>query len=132
MKKLISIILLIFTMLSSVLFPSSLSGTKLELASWSESSVDPSGFSISLEFQKGSFNGRSAVNLYGGSYKAGDEKLTFSHIHLTAMAGEPEAMRAEDTYMRLLDQTRKYVLDGESLTLFDGDGNQLMVFQKAG
>jgi heat shock protein HslJ len=44
------------------------------------------------------------------------------------MAGPPEAMRAEQTFSRLLEQVRTWRRTGGELTLADADGKALLIF----
>ena len=50
----------------------------------------------------------------------------------TEMAGPEPAMRAEGAYLTLLGQARSYRVDAGRLTLFDGDGNESLIFAAMG
>jgi heat shock protein HslJ len=107
-----------------------LAGTQWRLTGWTLSSLSPDDFTITAAFADGRISGRSAVNSYNGSYRAGSGK-TFSVGQLagTRMAGPASAMRAEGAYLTLLTQARSYELRGARLTLFDGGGNESLVFE---
>ncbi|NTW28278.1 MAG: META domain-containing protein [Coriobacteriia bacterium] len=111
---------------------SRLEGTSWRLVAWSDSAIDPGGFTITAQFADGKITGRSAVNSYGGSYKAGaDGSFSSGTIASTLMAGPEPAMRAESTYLGLLGGASSYKLDGNRLRLFDKNSTESLVFEKA-
>jgi len=106
-----------------------LEGTQWVLEGWSVSSQDPTEFETTASFADGEIGGRAAVNSYGGPYTAGaDGSFSTGEIVQTLMAGSEAAMRAEQTYFELLSQARRYEVDGDTLTLFDEDGTELLIF----
>lgn len=106
-----------------------LDGTSWTLNGWSASSLDPAEFDITAAFEEGRISGRSGVNSYGGSYEiASGGSFEVGEIASTLMAGPEPAMRAETIYHELLKQARKYAVDGDTLTLSDANGNQLLIF----
>ena len=106
-----------------------LEGTSWRLASWSAGSPDPSKYTITAAFSESQISGTSAVNSYGGSYSAkADGSFAVDELVSTEIAGSPDAMRAESTYMSLLQAARKYAVNDASLTLMDGSGRDLLVF----
>jgi heat shock protein HslJ len=109
-----------------------LDNTSWVLTEWSISSLFPADFVITANFADGQISGNSAVNSYGGSYTA-DPSGSFStgEMMSTLMAGSDEAMRAESAYMTLLAQSQRYTLLGNTLTLFDANNNQLLIFTAA-
>lgn len=110
---------------------SSLDGTSWRLSAWSVSSIDPSSFTITATFRDGQIGGTAAVNSYGGPYGAGDDgSLTLGPVSATEMAGPEPAMQAEATYFDLLQRVQAYRIDGDELTMLDGDGNELLIFAK--
>jgi len=109
----------------------SLEGTSWRLQSWPESALDPADYNLTIRFEDGSLGGTSAVNSYGGPYTAtsgGDLKI--GEMASTLMAGSEGAMRAEAAYLERLQQAVKYTLSGDTLTLHDANGNELLVFTK--
>lgn len=109
-----------------------LEGTSWKLVGWSISSQNPSDFTITADFDATRMSGKSAVNQYGGDYKAGaDGKFELGPVAMTKMAGSEEEMRAEQNYHQLLSQAKKYSIEGETLTLSDENDNQLLIFTKA-
>ncbi len=110
---------------------SSVDGTKWTLTGWLVSSVGAGDYTMSLEFDKETFSGRSAVNSYGGDYIIlPGGKITISGMYATEMAGSPEAMQAESVYFGLFDSVEKYVINDNVLTLFDANGNEVLIFEK--
>jgi heat shock protein HslJ len=109
-----------------------LDGTSWTLTSWSASSLDPAEFNITAIFKDGQVGGNSGVNSYGGPYEVGSRgSFQVGEIVSTLMAGPEPAQRAETIYHELLKQARKYAVDGDTLTLSDANGNQLLIFSAA-
>jgi len=107
-----------------------LAGTKWRLAAWSASSLDPTAFTITADFDESRISGTSAVNTYGGPYTATDEgSFSVGELAATEMAGSEPAMRAEALYFDLLRQARKYVVSGATLTLKDAGNQEILIFQ---
>ena len=111
---------------------STLDGSSWQLTSWSESGSDPSAFTITANFAEGGMRGKSAVNSYIGNYTEGlGQALKLGQIGSTMMAGPTEAMDAEQTFFRLLDQVRSWRRESGTLTLSDAAGKALLVFSPA-
>ncbi len=109
-----------------------LDGTSWRLAGWSASSLDPQAFTITAQFDDGRIGGTSAVNSYGGEYTTeSGGAFAVGEIAQTLMAGPDDAMRAESIYHELLRTAESYRLDNTTLTLFDGNGNELLIFEAA-
>lgn len=99
----------------------SLEGTSWRLTSWSASGQDPVNFTITAAFKDGHIGGTSAVNQYGGPYKAGgDVAFSVGDLASTMMAGPEADMRAEQTYTKLLPAMTCWHVDGDTLTLSGG------------
>jgi heat shock protein HslJ len=108
---------------------SSLDGTSWKLDGWSASSLDPRDFTITAQFADGRIGGTSAVNSYGGEYTTGPgSAFSVGEIAQTLMAGPEEDMRAEAAYMELLRAAASYKLNGTTLTLYDANGNESLIF----
>ena len=90
----------------------------------------PAAASVFAEFKDGKVGGQ-AVNSYGGSYEAkSNGSLTIGQINSTLMAGPPEAQAVETAYFAALQKTASYTSDGSTLTLYDADGTEILVFAK--
>jgi heat shock protein HslJ len=109
----------------------SLAGTSWRLTGWSVSSQDPNDFTITAEFKDGRIGGTSAVNQYGGSYTAGDDgSFSVGELISTMMAGPEPDMKAERTYLDLLNGARAFRMDGDTLTLSDAQGNDSLIYSR--
>ena len=109
-----------------------LDGTTWKLNGWTLSSLDPANFTITANFADGKISGRSAVNSYSGSYTTGPNgAFSVGQTASTQMAGPEPAMRAEHAYLTLLQQARSYSLAGQTLTLFDANGNESLIFARS-
>jgi heat shock protein HslJ len=111
---------------------SDLTDTSWRLTGWSVSSQDPNDFTITASFKDGRIGGKSAVNQYGGPYSAGDDgSFSAGDLVSTMMAGPEPDMRAEQTYMKLLAGAKEFRVEGDTLTLSDGSGNDSLIFSRA-
>ncbi len=109
--------------------PTALDGTSWRLARWSESAQDPADFTITAQFDDGRVGGQSAVNSYGGPYTTGPAgEFSTGEIVSTMMAGPAPAMRAEQTYLELLQAAATYEVVAGTLTLYDEFGAEALVF----
>lgn len=110
----------------------SLGGTEWRLSAWSVSSLVPSDFAITAQFTDEQISGSAAVNNYSGPYSASsDGGFAVGSLAATMMAGPEPAMRAESTYLRLLEQAREYRMETTELTLLDANGNEILIFGSA-
>lgn len=109
-----------------------LEGTRWVLAGWSVSSISPAEFEITAEFRGNRISGRSAVNHYSGTVELDEDgKFEVGAVAVTRMAGPEPAMQAEEAYLRLLEEVRRYRWSGEKLVLVDRDDNILLEFRLA-
>ena len=107
----------------------SLEGTSWRLTGWSASSLDPAEFTITAQFADGKIGGKSAVNTYGGPYEAAEDgSFSVGDLASTMMAGPEPDMRAETIYLELLAEAKSYSVDGDALTLSDGNGNESLIY----
>jgi inhibitor of cysteine peptidase len=107
---------------------SSLEGTQWKLAAWSASSLNPADFNISAAFANGQISGRSAVNLYSGSYSAANGAFSVGMLTMTLMASDENSMRAESLYHELLAQARHYHIASGQLVLANEANQDLLIF----
>jgi heat shock protein HslJ len=106
----------------------SLEGTQWNLAAWPASSLNPADFNVTAAFADGQISGRSAVNLYGGPYSAGDDgSFSVGLLTMTLMASDENSMRAESLYHELLAQARRWRIAGAQLIL-SADSQDLLIF----
>ena len=108
-----------------------LAGTEWRLSAWSDSSLDPSQFTITADFDESHISGTSAVNNYSGPYVATANRLFLvGELQMTLMGGSEKAMRAESTYFELLWQACKFTANQTTLTLLDAFNNELLIFSR--
>lgn len=106
-----------------------LADTNWVLTAWSVSSASATDFKITADFTEDTIGGQAPVNSYGGSYTLeSGGAFAATDVARTLMAGSDEANHAEDVYFELLGQAKQLTVDGDTLTLSDGDGNELLVF----
>jgi len=55
--------------------------------------------------------------------------FSVGELVVTLMAGPEPAMRAERAYLTLLAQARSYEVADGTLTLYDGGGNESLIFE---
>lgn len=110
-----------------------LAGTSWKLVGWTLSSLDPAEFTITAAFADRQVSGTSAVNSYSGPYAVEDGGgFTAGPFQGTLMAGPEPAMRAETAYLTLLAEAGSYTVSGDTLTLYDRNGNESLIFESAG
>jgi heat shock protein HslJ len=110
----------------------SLDGTNWKLSGWTLSSLDPADFTITAQFSDGNISGSSGVNTYSGAVKLGPgAAFSAGPLASTEMAGPEDAMRAESAYMTLLGEAKSFKMAAGKLTLYDGGGNESLIFEAA-
>lgn len=89
---------------------------------------------ITTTFVDGSVAGYAGCNQYSAPYTVTDNQITLGPIVSTKMACEGEQGEREATFLAALQQTAGYEIERDSLTLFDVNGNALIMFtaQKTG
>jgi len=75
---------------------------------------------LSLDDQENRMKGFAGCNNIGGSFKLDGQKITFSAFS-TKMMCEPNQMKVEDFLLKALGATDNYTIEGETLTLLEGD-----------
>lgn len=84
---------------------------------------------ITLTFDaiNNSIGGSGGCNSYGGSYAVEGDSITFSQLVSTMIACMDDGvMTQESTYLAALESVERYEVTGRQLTLFYGDGQQLI------
>lgn len=106
-----------------------LDGSSWVLTDWSQDAIDPAAFAITAEFTEGRIAGTSGVNRYTGGYTATSAgAFEAGEIASTMMAGPEPAMAAEAAYLKLLASARGFRIEGDRLTLLDGDDTAQLIF----
>lgn len=109
-----------------------LEGVEWRLTEWTVSSIDPDDVTITAAVADGQISGNGGVNNYSGPCEVGPgHDFSVGQISATQMASEdPDLNRAESIYFELLGGVASYKLDGTKLTLFDGHGNESLIFEQ--
>ena len=114
---------------------STASPSPLEDASWmlvsGEGIEIPRGGSPSATFAGGVMGGSTGCNRYSAPYSVDGDKLQLDAAVSTKMACPPALDALERSYLAALDRVERWQVEDEVLSLSDGDGNELLRFQKA-
>ena len=86
---------------------------------------------VTAKFQSdGSLSGSSGCNQYSTTYSTSGESISISHAAATTrMACEPAVMAQETAYLTLLPKAGKFVIFGDSMTLYDSTGTALLSYK---
>lgn len=76
----------------------------------------------------GSVSGSSSVNRMMGSYTIEGDSITFGQMAGSMMAGPEPLMKQEQAFLKALGNTKRYRVEGETLTLVDANGNVVAKF----
>jgi heat shock protein HslJ len=90
----------------------------------------PASVNVDARFEGGRVGGSSGVNTYGATYTLSGSKLTIGDALSTMMAGPPLAMKVEQDYLAALPLSSSFTAEADSLTIFDQDGKQLLVYAR--
>ena len=91
----------------------------------------PKGVSPSATFFEGRMAGSTGCNRYRAPYSVDGDKLQLEAAVSTKMACLPALDALERSYIDALDRVERWRVDGEALSLGDGDGNEVLRFQKS-
>lgn len=126
------LILLVILVILIIKNNSVLNKTNWKLVAWSISSIDPQISDVTLNFKNNKINGNGGVNIYNGHYRLGfDNKIFLSNIESTEMASTNSKINeAESNYFNLLIKVKYYILNNDTLKLYDKNKNELLIFEK--
>ena len=83
---------------------------------------------VSATFADGRLNGSSGCNTFMADYTLGnDGALSIGPAGATRMACEPAIMNQESTFLTALENTERYVIEGDRLTLYQPNGSLIFV-----
>lgn len=83
-----------------------------------------------LVLEDGQASGSGGVNTFRGSYESpADGELTFSPLASTRMAGPEAAMAQETAFLKALEETKRFELDGDRLVLGNAGNDTLAVLR---
>lgn len=81
-----------------------------------------------IKFDKnGSINGVLGCNNFFGSFKINEDNITFSKIGSTRMMCQD--MQTEANFSKVLQNTKKYKIKGETLNFFDDKDKKISTFK---
>ena len=106
-----------------------LEGTNWVLSESTDLGVPLDGVTVSARFQDGTVAGTSGCNSYTGPYEVDGEDLTIGpEVASTQMACEDPQAAVEQAYLAALPEVASFAIADETLTLSNGDGDALLVF----
>jgi heat shock protein HslJ len=73
-------------------------------------------------------SGSGGCNRVTGPYQLTGERMTFSHMASTMMMC-PSGMDMEQRFLKALDETKLWKIEGQELKLMDGEGKVVAVFE---
>ena len=88
---------------------------------------DDSGAFVRFEAD-GRLAGHSGCNGFFGSYRLDGNRIEIGPLGATKMACEPAVMDRETLFLRALSMARTFQRDGTRLTLWDENGDPLVLF----
>ena len=124
-------LLLLAALVGALISPLPLTAADLEGPVWKLTELSGKAFAApaggrgapTLQFDpaKKSANGLSGVNRYFGGYEKDGDKLKFGALAGTKMAGSPEAMQVESSFLTMLASVTQWQLaDGALALLSEG------------
>ena len=75
---------------------------------------------ITINFEKDRVYGFSGVNRYFGTFSADKDQIKIGNLGSTLMMGDIKDMEMESQYLKSLSQVNKIIIDGNTVTLTDG------------
>jgi heat shock protein HslJ len=85
-----------------------------------------------LTLEDGQASGAGGVNTFRGTYESpADGELSFSPLASTRMAGPEAAMTQEAAFLKALEETERFELDGDRLVLGNAANDTLAVLRPA-
>lgn len=109
--------------------PPNLDGTSWSLIQINGQDLIPET-QATLTFDGDQINGKASCNNYFGSVTIKDDSFSVGMVGNTEMwCMEPEGVMDQETdYLKTLSAVARYSVENDELTLFDADGQSLLVF----
>ena len=86
---------------------------------------------LTLEFKDGRISGSSGCNSFFANYDVEGKSMSFGLMGATKMfCSNPGVMEQEQTYLSRLESIKSYKLEGNKLSLIDGNGKTVLVYSK--
>jgi heat shock protein HslJ len=96
------------------------------------SQLKPVRGEVTLRLEKGQIIGRGGINTFKGDYKIEAGKLALGPLMSTRMAGDPDLMMQEQSYLGAMAKATSFVAEPYRLTLSDAAGKLLLMFEPLG
>ena len=107
-----------------------LEGTTWVLGEGSDLGAPLGDVVVSARFEDGKVTGQSGCNSYNGSYELDGQNLTIGpDLASTQMACGDAETAVETAYLARLPKVASYSIEGETLTLADGDDKALLEYE---
>jgi heat shock protein HslJ len=84
----------------------------------------------SIEFKDRQVNGNVGCNGFGGEYKVSGDMIEFGQMMSTLMFCEGPVGEQESATLAALQESARFVLDGDTLTITSPDGASVIVLEK--
>lgn len=111
-----------------------LEGTQWVLRAYADAGslkIVPETVFADAKFQGHQVTGQSGCNTYRALYQSSGRTLLVSQASATLMACDEASMTFEQTYLALLQSSRFYGVERDTLTIYDGIGSASLVFDAA-
>jgi heat shock protein HslJ len=105
-----------------------LEGTTWVLSPTADIGADLGDITVTARFDSGTVSGTSGCNTYTAGYEVDGSSLTIGPAASTRKACGPAATAVEDAYLGKLSDVASFEVDGDTLTLSDDSGDDLLVF----
>lgn len=113
------------------------SGGTIEGVRWIATSISTGGslqaltdgVNVDATFTAGTVSGFSGCNSYSAQAKTDRARLTIGPVSSTMMACVDPEMAVEDSYLKALGAVASYTATADRLSLFDGDGREIVVYE---
>lgn len=90
-----------------------------------------SSTNLTLEFKDGRISGLSGCNSFFAKYTVEGKSMSFGLIGATKMfCTNPGVMEQEQTYFMRLESVKSYKIEGNKLSLIDGNNKTVLVYSK--
>ena len=86
----------------------------------------PGGSSVTLAVESGRMSGRAPCNTYNAEFTIDGDRVALGPIATTRMACDPATNEAETAFLTALEQVDSVAVDGDRLTLTNGDDVDLV------
>jgi heat shock protein HslJ len=133
MKKLVIGLLVIFALAACAGGTSASIKGEWKLVSYgSASNQTPAATDVdtSIEFLDGKLNGNVGCNGFGGDYEIKGDTLSLGPVMSTMMFCEGPVGEQEMGTLAVFQESAKFVLDGNTLTITSADGNSVIVLAR--